>query len=41
MSSSTGTRFYFTNTTGTIWQASATLSGGNDTAIPSGGAAIQ
>ena len=41
VSSSTGTRFFFTNTTGTIWQASATLSGGNDTAIPSGGAAIQ
>jgi hypothetical protein len=41
VSTSTGTRFFFTNTTGTIWQASSTLSGGDDTATPSGGTAIQ
>lgn len=42
VSTSTGTRFFFTNTTGTIWQASSSLgSVGNDSASPSGGAAIQ
>src|SRR5437867_1640390 len=41
VSTSTGTRYFFTNTTGTIWQGSSSMSGGNDTAIPSGGAAIQ
>jgi type IV pilus assembly protein PilA len=41
VSTSTGTRFFFTNTTGTIWQASTTLSGGDDTSTPSGGSAIQ
>ena len=42
VSTSTGTRFFFTNTTGTIWQASASLgASGSDTATPSGGAAIQ
>src|SRR3954470_14610449 len=43
VSTSTGTRYFFTNTTGTIWQATATLggSGGSDSASPSGGSAIQ
>src|SRR6478735_6564712 len=38
-STSTGTRYFFTNTTGTIWQATATLggAGGSDSASPSGG----
>ena len=41
-SSSTGTRYFFTNTTGTIWQATASIgSGGSDSASPSGGTAIQ
>src|SRR6184192_3189995 len=35
VSSSTGTRHFFINTTGTIWQATAAVSG-NDTATPSG-----
>src|SRR5262245_53853306 len=42
VSTSTGTRFFFTNTTGTIWQATSSIgSGGSDTASPSGGTAIQ
>jgi prepilin-type N-terminal cleavage/methylation domain-containing protein len=41
VSTSTGTRFFFTNTTGTIWQATSTMSGGSDSASPSGGAVIQ
>ena len=42
LSTSTGTRYFFTNTTGTIWQGSASMgSGGTDAASPSGGAAIQ
>ena len=43
VSTSTGTRYFFTNTTGTIWQATADLSAGSDTATPtgSGAAAIQ
>ena len=41
VSTSTGTRFFGTNTTGTIWQATSTLSGMNDSAVPSGGAVIQ
>jgi type IV pilus assembly protein PilA len=42
LSTSTGTRYFFTNTTGTIWQASSSMgSGGTDAGIPSGGAAIQ
>ncbi len=42
VSTSTGTRYFFTNTTGTIWQSSASMSsGGNDSASPSGGSAIQ
>src|SRR5215472_5761755 len=42
VSSSTGTRYFFTNTTGTIWQASSSLgSGGSDSASPSAGTPIQ
>ncbi len=42
VSTSTGTRYFFTNTTGTIWQATASIgSGGSDTASPSSGTAIQ
>jgi prepilin-type N-terminal cleavage/methylation domain-containing protein len=42
VSTSTGTRYFFTNTTGTIWQATASIgSGGSDTATPSSGTAIQ
>jgi hypothetical protein len=29
------------NTTGTVWQASSSMSAGSDTASPSGGTAIQ
>ena len=42
VSTSTGTRYFFTNTTGTIWQGAASMgSGGSDSASPSGGTAIQ
>ena len=44
VSTSSGTRYFFTNTTGTIWQATASLgASGSDTATPtgSGAAAIQ
>jgi len=42
VSTSTGTRYFFTNTTGTIWQSTASIgSGGSDAASPSGGTAIQ
>ena len=42
LSTSTGTRYFFTNTTGTIWQATSSIgSGGSDSASPSGGSAIQ
>ena len=44
LSTSTGTRYFFTNTTGTIWQATTNVlggSGGSDSASPSGGQAIQ
>jgi type IV pilus assembly protein PilA len=37
----TGTRYFFTNTTGTIWQGPASMSAGSDTAAPSGGIAIR
>ena len=41
-STSTGTRYFFTNTTGTIWQSTSSIgSGGSDSAVPSGGTAIQ
>jgi type IV pilus assembly protein PilA len=42
LSTSTGTRYFFTNTTGTIWQATSSIgSGGSDSASPSTGSAIQ
>ena len=43
VSTSTGTRFFFTNTTGTIWQSTTSIgSGGSDSATPArGGTAIQ
>jgi len=42
VSTSTGTRYFFTNTTGTIWQSTSSIgSAGSDTASPSGGSAIQ
>ncbi len=42
VSTSTGTRYFFTNTTGTIWQGSSSMgTGGSDSASPSGGTAIQ
>jgi type IV pilus assembly protein PilA len=42
VSTSTGTRYFFTNTTGTIWQATSSIgSSGSDSASPSGGSAIQ
>ena len=41
VSTSTGTRYFGTNTTGTIWQGTATLSGMDDSATPSTGTAIQ
>jgi hypothetical protein len=42
VSTSTGTRFFGTNTTGTIWQSTATLSSMTDAATPaSPAAAIQ
>jgi prepilin-type N-terminal cleavage/methylation domain-containing protein len=41
LSTSTGTRYFFTNTTGTIWQGTASLSAGTDSAAPTGGTAIQ
>jgi type IV pilus assembly protein PilA len=39
VSTSTGTRFFGSNTTGTIWQATATLSGMSDSATPTAGGA--
>jgi prepilin-type N-terminal cleavage/methylation domain-containing protein len=42
VSTSTGTRYFFTNTTGTIWQASSSMgASGSDSASPSGGTPIQ
>jgi prepilin-type N-terminal cleavage/methylation domain-containing protein len=42
VSTSTGTRYFFTNTTGTIWQSTSSIgSSGSDSASPSGGQAIQ
>jgi type IV pilus assembly protein PilA len=41
-STATGTRYFFTNTTGTIWQATSSIgAGGSDSASPTGGQAIQ
>jgi prepilin-type N-terminal cleavage/methylation domain-containing protein len=37
-----GTRYFFTNTTGTVWQATSSIgAAGSDTAVPSGGTPIQ
>src|SRR6516165_1098098 len=42
ISTSTGTRYFFTNTTGTIWQATSSIgASGSDATSPSGGTAIQ
>ena len=42
LSTSTGTRYFFTNTTGTIWQSTSSIgASGSDSASPSGGSAIQ
>jgi type IV pilus assembly protein PilA len=41
VSTSTGTRYFGSNTTGTIWQGTSTLSGMDDTATPSGASVIQ
>jgi type IV pilus assembly protein PilA len=41
VSASTGTRYFGSNTTGTIWQGTATMNGMGDTAAPSGGSVIQ
>jgi len=42
VSTATGTRYFFTNTAGTIWQATSSIgSSGSDSASPSGGTAIQ
>jgi hypothetical protein len=38
---STGTRHFMLNTTGSVWQATSSMSGGSDTAAPSGGTTIQ
>src|SRR5260370_39326845 len=34
VSTSTGTRYFFMNTTGTVWQANSTMSGGSDMSAP-------
>ena len=41
VSTSTGTRYFGTNTTGTIWQSTSSLSGMDDTSTPSGATVIQ
>jgi prepilin-type N-terminal cleavage/methylation domain-containing protein len=41
MSTSTGTRYFVTNTSGTIWQMTASGSSSADTGAPSGGVPIQ
>ena len=40
LSTSTGTRYFFTNTTGTIWQSTSSITG-DDSSSPSGAQAIQ
>lgn len=37
----TGTRYFMINTTGTVWQATSTMSGASDTDAPSGATTIQ
>jgi hypothetical protein len=41
VSTSTGTRYFGTNTTGTIWQSTSSLSSMSDSATPSSASAIQ
>ena len=41
MSTSTGTRYFLTNTTGTVWQMTSSGASGSDVAAPSGGTPIQ
>src|SRR5947209_14060643 len=42
ITTTTGTRYFFTNSTGTVWQATSSIgAGGSDTAAPSGGTPIQ
>src|SRR5262245_55464299 len=42
LSTSTGTRYFFTNTTGTIWQSTSSIgASGSDSASPTGAQAIQ
>ncbi|PYR90331.1 MAG: pili assembly chaperone [Acidobacteria bacterium] len=41
VSSNSGIRYFGSNTTGTIWHATSSLSGMSDTASPSGGTPIQ
>jgi hypothetical protein len=40
VSTSTGTRYFGTNTTGTIWQSTATLSGMDDSSTPASPASV-
>ena len=37
----TGTRFFFLNTAGTVWQSMSSMSAGGDSTAPSGGTPIQ
>ena len=41
MSTNTGTRYFLTNTTGTIWQMTSSGASASDTAAPTGGTPIQ
>jgi type IV pilus assembly protein PilA len=41
LNSTTGTRSFFLNSTGTLWQATSSMSAGSDSAAPSGGTPIQ
>jgi len=42
MSTTTGSRYFFTNTTGTMWQSTSSIgASGSDTAVPSSGTVIQ
>jgi type IV pilus assembly protein PilA len=42
LNANTGTRYFFTNTTGAVWQSSSSIgAAGSDTAAPSGATTIQ
>jgi len=41
MTVGSGTRHFLINTTGSVWQADASMAGASDTAAPSGGTTIQ